>query len=310
MEFISHHWPLPHPLSKCGNKGKVSSFMPRRHPAQRFEAPNTILHGVPLKELFNADLIRLIGESLADVWPEFDRRRFRRRATTGLVELEMTPRGRHIGLAMAEQLPRPFAAACKLLLRSFGPELTRTEGNGLAPFFYLPHANVITECGLNDFENGMLANYELTKRFSAEFSIRPFLVTYRDECLARLMSWTSDPNPHVRRLVSEGTRPRLPWAMRLKEFQAHPQFTLPLLEFLKDDPEPYVRRSVANHLGDILKDHPDVGFEVCERWLKEVRAKSVTHERAAARRWIVRHAVRLPTKKWDRRAQSLREAAK
>ncbi len=284
--------------------------MPRRHPAQRFDAPNTILHGVPLKELFNGDLIRLIGESLVDVWPEFDRRRFQRRAATGLDELELNPRGRHIGLAMAEQLPQPFAVACEVLLRSFGPELTQTEGNGLAPFFYLPHAYVITEFGLDDFENGMLANYELTKRFSAEFSIRPFLVTYRDECLARLMTWTGDPNPHVRRLVSEGTRPRLPWAMRLKEFQANPRFTLRLLERLKDDPESYVRRSVANHLGDILKDHPDIGFEICERWLNEVRAKSVAHERVATRRWIVRHAVRLPAKKGDTQAVSLRAAAK
>lgn len=284
--------------------------MPRRHPAQRFEAPNTILPGVPLKELFNAELIRLIGESLAVVWPEFDRRRFQRRATTGLGELEFNPRGRHIGLAMAEQLPQPFAAMCQVLLRSFGPELTQTEGNGLAPFFYLPHAYVITEYGRDDFESAMLANYELTKRFSAEFSIRPFLVTYRDACLARLMNWTIDPNPHVRRLVSEGTRPRLPWAMRLKEFQANPHFTLPLLERLKDDVESYVRRSVANHLGDILKDHPDVGFEVCTRWLREVRAKSVAHERAAARHGIIRHAVRLPAKKGDQRARLLREAAK
>ncbi len=260
--------------------------------------------------MLSADLIRLIGESFADVLPGFDRRRFRRRAIDGLDALEFSQRGRHVGLAIAEQLPQPFAAACPVLLASFGPELLQTEGNGLAPFFYLPHAYVITECGLEDFESAMLANYELTKRFSAEFSIRPFLVKSRDECLARLSDWTGDPNPHVRRLVSEGTRPRLPWAMQLKEFQANPRLTLPLLERLKDDPELYVRRSVANHLGDILKDHPDVGFEVCERWLREVRSKRVTHDKAAARQWIVRHAVRLPAKKGEPRAVAIRASAK
>ena len=82
----------------------------------------------------------------------------------------------------------------------------------------------------------MRANYELTKRFSAEFSIRPFLTKYPDESLKLLKSWTEDPNAHVRRLVSEGTRPRLPWAGRLREFQQNPQRMLPLLELLKDDP--------------------------------------------------------------------------
>lgn len=281
-----------------------------QHASQRFQAPNTILSGVPLKELFNADLIRLIGESFSDVLPEFDRKSFQRRAKAGLDELELNQRGRHIGLAIAEQLPQPFATACPVLLASLGPELSATEGNGLAPFFYLPHAYVIVERGLDDFENGMVANYELTKRFSAEFSIRPFLVKYRDECLARLTTWTSDPNPHVRRLVSEGTRPRLPWAMRLKEFQADPQFVLPLLERLKDDPEMYVRRSVANHLGDILKDHLEVGFDVCDRWLQEATSKRVAREQATARKWIIRHAVRLPAKQGNSRAVALRMAAK
>lgn len=280
------------------------------HASQRFQAPNTILSGVPLKELFNADLIRLVGESFANVLAAFDRKSFQRRAKAGLDKLEFNQRGRHIGLAIAEQLPQPFAAACPVLIASLGPELLATEGNGLAPFFYLPHAYVITECGLDDFENGMQANYELTKRFSAEFSIRPFLVKHRDECLARLRDWASDPNPHVRRLVSEGTRPRLPWAMRLKEFQANPKFTLRLLERLKDDPESYVRRSVANHLGDILKDHPEVGFDVCERWLREVTSKRVNREQASARKWIIRHAVRLPAKQGHSRALALRAAAR
>ncbi len=98
--------------------------------------------------------------------------------------------------------------------------------------------------------------------------------------------------------------------MRLKEFQQNPRFTLPLLEQLKDDAELYIRRSVANHLADILKDHPDVAFDVCDRWLKEVRKKNISPETAAARKWIIRHAVRLPAKQGDSRAITLRAAAK
>lgn len=266
--------------------------------------------GVPIKSVINGKLIRLIGESVHAVWPAFDRRTFERRAMRGLEELEFTPRGRHIGLILADQLPQPFAAGARVLVEAFGPELTATEGNGLAVFFYLPHSYAISERGVDDFETGMRANYELTKRFSAEFSVRPFLTRHRDAALARLVEWTADSNPHVRRLVSEGSRPRLPWASRLPEFQADPRWTLPLLERLKDDPNLYVRRSVANHLGDILKDHPEAAFAVCERWLQEARRKRVSAARAAARFWIIRHAVRLPAKQGDERAVQIRLAAK
>lgn len=282
----------------------------KKHPAERFQAPGTILTGVPLKELMGRDLIRLIGESFAAVVPSFRRRPFESEAIQGLDGLELSGRATHIARALASRLPSDFDSAAPLLMASLGPELTATEGNGLAPFFYYPHAAFIAEFGVDHFESGMRANYELTKRFTAEFSLRPFLVRHRDRCLALLKRWARDPNPHVRRLVSEGTRPRLPWAMRLREFQDDPRFTLPLLDQLKDDPELYVRRSVANHLADVLKDHPDIAYETCERWLDEVAAERVDPETADHRRWMIRHAVRLPAKKGDPRANALRQVAR
>jgi 3-methyladenine DNA glycosylase AlkC len=154
----------------------------------------------------------------------------------------------------------------------------------------------------------MAANYEITKRFTAEFSVRPFLVEHRSECLKVLARWASDDNVHVRRLVSEATRPRLPWAMRLPDFQADPNLSLPLLEMLKDDPELYVRRSVANHLGDIAKDHLETALDVCQSWLEE--AKGCCDELVAEnRRWLIRHAVRHPAKKGHARAVRIREMA-
>jgi 3-methyladenine DNA glycosylase AlkC len=208
---------------------------------------------------------------------------------------------------MARQLPPDFDECGPLLVKAMGPRLVATEGNGLAPFFYLPHSCLIAREGVARFESGMAANYELTQRFSAEFSLRPFLVRHRDRTLKRLKRWARDPNPHVRRLVSEGTRPRLPWAMRLPEFQAEPHHCRPLLEMLKDDDELYVRRSVANHVGDIAKDHADFAFAMCEQWLKE--SECLPQPRAENRRWMIRHAVRLPAKKGDRRALRIRAAA-
>jgi len=285
------------------------------HPAQRFEAPTGIKPGVALKDVLNSQLITLVGESIAAILPRFDRRQFARQANAGLDAMEFSQRGQHIGRTLAEQLPRSFADQCEILIRAMGPELTATEGNGLGVFFYLPHSHVIAQGGTElsqtfnagNFEAGMSSIYELTKRMTGEFCIRPFVIAQRERCLKVLSNWANDPNPHVRRLVSEGTRPRLPWAIRLKEFQRHPHFTLPLLELLKDDEELYVRRSVANHLADVLKDHPDAAYDLCDRWLAEVTSTRVPAERASARRWIIRHAVRLPAKKGHPRALALRQ---
>ena len=277
------------------------------HPAQRFIAPSTIQHGLPLKELMGRKLVALIAESLAQVLPEFDVKRFQARACRGLNKLELKGRALSIAHAMAEQMPSDFDALAPLLIESFGPTLQATQGNGLAPFFYFPHAHLIAAYGVSSFESGMKANYEITTRFTAEFSIRPFLIEHRSKCLKLLKRWAKDSNPHVRRRVSEGTRPRLPWAMRLPEFQANPQLSLPLLDLLKDDAELYVRRSVANHLGDIAKDHLEMAFDVCEAWLDEVAGADIAT--TENRRWIVRHAVRHPAKKENLRALKIRAMA-
>ncbi|MEI7685241.1 MAG: DNA alkylation repair protein [Planctomycetota bacterium] len=281
---------------------------PNNHPSQRFIAPSSIQQGVPLKELMGSELVDLIGQSLAEAVPGFDVRRFQSRAMRDLDKLELKERALNIAHAMAEQMPASFDELLPLLIKTLGPPLEQTEGNGLAPFYYFPHTHLIAAYGVSNFDSGMAANYEVTKRFTAEFSIRPFLIEHRSKCLKVLKRWARDDNAHVRRLVSEGTRPRLPWAMRLTDFQADPDLSLPLLEMLKDDAELYVRRSVANHLGDIAKDHLEAALDVCEAWLEELK-RSDDQAVIENRRWIVRHAVRHPAKKGNARAIKIREMA-
>jgi len=151
------------------------------------------------------------------------------------------------------------------------------------------------------FETSILAQYELTKRFGAESSIRPFLIRWPERTLTHLKQWTGDPDPHVRRRCSEGTRARLPWATRTPSFIKDPRPVLPILEALKDDPDLYVRRSVANHIGDIAKDHPRLTFELCEQWLE-----GATKER----KWLLRHTVRHPAKKGMKAALRIRRLEK
>ena len=108
----------------------------------------------------------------------------------------------------------------------------------------------------------------LTSLFSSEFAIRPFILKYPELCQKQFSKWITDDDEHVRRLVSEGTRPRLPWGIRLKPFIESPTINLRWLDVLYKDDSLYVRRSVANHLNDIAKDHPDLVADTCERWLK------------------------------------------
>lgn len=236
-----------------------------------------------LKSFFGRKVVETLARDFAGAYPEFDREGFVAECLDGLDRLELMPRAWHIAEAMRRHLPQEFPRAAGILMRSLGAELPATELNGMDVFRYLPHVFYVSKYGLDSFEDAMRVQYELTKRFTAEFSIRAYLTTYPVETLARLREWADDPNVHVRRLVSEGTRPRLPWAPRLRAFQKDPAPVLALLELLKDDPELYVRRSVANSLNDIAKDHPNIAIDTCRKWLK-----GASKERS----WIVRHALR------------------
>lgn len=272
-------------------------------------APKSIQKGIPLKHLLGSEAIDCLARNILLVHPRFDEKLFRRVALEGLEPLGILERGQQLARALRQCLPDKYATAIEILLASLTPPLTRTDDLGLAVFFYLPHVCFVAEYGLDPRENGgrdpfeisMLAQYELTKRFSAEFSIRPFLIQQQERTLSRLLEWVSDPDPHVRRLCSEGTRPRLPWAMRIPAFIVNPDPVFPILESLRNDQCLYVRRSVANHLGDIAKDHPGVVFATCERWLVEASTEV---------KWLIRHALRHPAKKGDAAALQLRAAAK
>ena len=273
------------------------------------KASDRIEKGVPLKNILGQEAVECLAHNLSQVHPEFDAESFSELALQDLEPIGIMDRGKRFAELMYEHLPKPYEAAINCILSSLTPPLEDTKDNGLEVFFYLPHITYVAEYGLDPkynngidpFEISIKAQYELTKRFTAEFSIRPFLIEQQDRTLQHLMAWITDPDPHVRRLCSEGTRPRLPWARRIPALIEDPTPALPILEALKDDPVLYVRRSVANHLGDIAKDHPDLVFDICETWLKDASKE---------RKWLIRHAVRHPAKKEHPRALELRKLAK
>ena len=244
----------------------------------------------PLVNQYGADVPKAIARMVSAVHPGFEPGKFLADALKGYDELALMPRGKHIARALHRHLPQDYAKAVDILLDSLDQPHGRPAGLSIASFLYLPHTMFVAEFGLDHFEDSMRAQHALTQRFTAEFSIRAFLEQHEAATLARFKRWASDPSEHVRRLVSEGSRPRLPWASRLPSFQKNPAPVLALLDLLKDDPALYVRRSVANNLNDIGKDHPDVLAATAKMWLK-----GATEER----RWIVQHALRSAVKRGE-----------
>ncbi len=243
-----------------------------------------------LKTFFDAAIVRRIAREVRGAWPEFPAGPFTRDATTGLDAFELMGRARHIAGALRRHLPPEPERALGILVASLPPVGAVGEGEGMAPFTYLPHVLFTAEHGLGCFEDAMRAQHALTQRFTAEFSLRAYLIHHQGPTLARLHEWARDPSEHVRRAASEGTRPRLPWAPRLPAFQADPTPVLALLERLKDDPSEYVRRSVANNLNDIGKDHPARLVATCRAWMRGA---------SPARKALIAHALRTAVKRGD-----------
>ncbi|WP_077960124.1 DNA alkylation repair protein [Ensifer adhaerens] len=233
----------------------------------------------PLKNLLHPGVVTAIADALARNADGFDRRAFLTLAGDGLEALELMQRSLQIRDSLVETLPQAFPEAAAILAAC----LPRDDAPGLSGWSLLPLSQYVALRGLDDFDLSLSLLRALTPHFTAEFGIRIFIDHDQDRALATIRTWDADTNHHVRRLASEGTRPRLPWAMRLPKLIRDPQPILPILTALLDDPEDYVRRSVANSLNDIAKDHPDL-----------VAAFVAEHIRDASpeRRQLLRHASR------------------
>ncbi|NQU37233.1 MAG: DNA alkylation repair protein [Actinobacteria bacterium] len=225
-----------------------------------------------------------IGGWISGVDPAFRADLFIADATAGLDDLELLARARHVAHAMHDHLPSDQARALSILTESLPTQRPDGEWKGHPGFALFAYVEYVSAYGLPAFDEAMTLQYQLTKLLTAELSIRTFIDNDYERTMRQLEVWVTDDSEHVRRLVSEGTRPRLPWSPRLRRFQADTSPILPLLDQLKDDPSEYVRRSVANNLNDIGKDHPDVLLEVASDWYQP--------DSRPNRKRLVRHALR------------------
>ncbi|MBH5318687.1 DNA alkylation repair protein [Paenibacillus sp. GSMTC-2017] len=243
----------------------------------------------PLKLMYDGEFLEQFGGKVHAAWPKFSITDFTKRARReDWDRLELKPRIRRITEALGASLPDDYEEALDILF------LIDKECTGF-PYLFFPDFVEVFGKEEKHWDRSMEALARFTKRSSSEFAVRPFILEHPERMIPQLLKWADDPNEHVRRLSSEGSRPRLPWGQSLPMFKIDPSPMLPLLTKLKQDPSLYVRKSVANHLNDIVKDHPDLVIELAEQW-------KGSHPLTD---WIVRHACRTLIKRADRRVMSL-----
>jgi len=247
----------------------------------------------PLKNRIDRSAVERVGAAFGAASLSFDAPAFVRVAMSGLDELELLERAAHVAASLDAQLPVDDDAL-EIFMDALGEPLA---ADAMGSMIYFVHSSwLLTRAPHADFDLAMLAAEELTRRFTSEFVVRPLIERDPERALAWLQSWHTSPDVHLRRLVSEGTRPRLPWAPRLRVFEGDYEPIAELLDALADDPTEYVRRSVANHVGDLAKDDVALALDLCTPW----------HEAGTAPlAWVVRHALRHPIKRAEPRVLEL-----
>jgi 3-methyladenine DNA glycosylase AlkC len=238
-----------------------------------------------LRAMYNRTAVEALGAMVASAHSAFPVARFVEEVMADLPPLSLMERAQRIAAGFKAHLPDDYPAALAILLKSL-PAVPAEEGS----FRFLPFLNFVSRNGLGHPELSLDAIAIMTRHFTAEFDIRPFIVAHPDLTWPRLHLWSKDPDWRVRRLATEGIRPRLPWGMRLKDLVKDPAPVRPIIDLLHNDPHDSVRRSAANSLNDIAKDHPDLAVEIARGWTTK---------------WEVRHALRTLVKKGHPGALSL-----
>ncbi len=233
----------------------------------------------PLKNRYNKAFVQDLSQRLGRHAPGLDQQSFTHRVLRrGWQVLELKARMSRISDTLAEFLSADFEMNAKVLTNVARDYLA----DDITGFEYMFLPEYIEKHGQQHFKLSMQALGAMTQTGSAEFAIRPFIVSETDKTLRQLQRWTTHKNHHLRRLASEGCRPRLPWAMALPDLKRDPAPILPILEALKTDSSEYVRRSVANNLNDISKDHPELSLDLARKWLGQSPETD----------WVVKHACR------------------
>jgi 3-methyladenine DNA glycosylase AlkC len=243
------------------------------------------------KNIINPAVVKKTSDLFKEAYPSFNEKGFQK-ISAKMKELELKARVLAITEGLKIELPVNFLASAKIIKKVLAQKK-------LTGFELWPISEYISQFGTDHFDESLDLMYQLTQQFTSEFAIRPFLLKDPNRILKRFEAWLNDDNVHVRRWISEGTRPLLPWGTKIPSFVTKPA-TIHLLDALKYDEELYVRKSIANHLNDISKHHPDLVVETLKGWVKTAPKR---HQDKI--QWIKKQALRTLIKKGHPKALSL-----
>lgn len=241
----------------------------------------------PLKNIYDAHLIQQLSLEIKKRYTKFDSKKFRLHIfDNSWPQLELKQRMRHIAQSLKQFIPKNYSQSLNIL------KPAAEQFSGFEGMFFPDYVELY---GIDTFDLSMDALGHFTQYSSSEFAVRPFIVEYPQKMMRQMSVWATSDNHHLRRLASEGCRPRLPWAMALPEFKKNPTAVIKIISKLKNDESEYVRRSVANNLNDISKDNPEVVISIANKWLGKTSETD----------WIVKHACRTLLKAGDSEVLSL-----
>ena len=233
----------------------------------------------PLKNAYNRQFIDNLSDEFQIVHTNFDRTLFARKVFgQGWKQLELKARMRRITESLRFCLPGEYATSLKVLVK-VSRNMRKTWPQSFELMLFPDYVELY---GQDHFDISIAALEQLTQLASAEFAVRPFIIRYQKKMMDVMYAWSGSTNEHVRRLASEGCRPRLPWAMALPAYKKDPAPIMRILRRLRNDRSLYVRRSVANNLNDISKDHPALVVNLVKPWMGKNKDTD----------WLVKHACR------------------
>jgi 3-methyladenine DNA glycosylase AlkC len=260
----------------------------------------------PFKNMWNERFFSGFTKALNNVLDEFDERAFLSQIRDNEWDnKELLQRARHITIVLKDFLPADFKNAVAKIIALIETikkteyweviEQSSLEGKYGLSLEYGIFGDYVEQFGLHDFETSVRAIEEITQFTSCEGPIRSFIIKYPDEMMRQMFAWSNHPNQWVRRLSSEGCRPRLPWSVALQKLKENPAPIIPILENLKNDTSRFVRLSVANNLNDIAKDNPETVIDLAKKWFGESENTD----------WVIKHGCRTLLKQGNPQAMEL-----
>ncbi len=236
------------------------------------------------KDYYDTDCAKLLADKIKQVLPSFDGKGFVTKIAAELDGKEFHQRQDLFVDAFEQYMPGNYSETITIFTKILGPELETTQGMFTYGWWLWPVGRYVERHGVIDFQTSVDFIYELTKRFTGEFAMRPLIDKYPGQAMKVIMQWSKDSNVHVRRLASECIRIRLPWARKsfaaLSDFASYKQ----VLTNLKSDPEKFVQKSVGNNLNDLMKEDPAKAKEIISEWQKNSPSKETL--------WIIKHGLR------------------